>query len=369
MDSVIQTLSVEEIQQRDALAGRLFQSMLGALDLFHVYLGSHLGLYDVLRAKGWATSAELALATQLSERYVREWLEQQAVSGILDVEEVGADAHSRCYALSPGHAEVLLERNSLNYGAPFLRSVVSVASQLPAVARAFRNGGGVPYEAYGADMREGIADANRVFFLNLLGSNWFPAIPDVHARLQTDPPASVADVGCGSGWSSIAIARAYPKVHVEGFDIDGPSVALAQANAAAEGLADRVNFSMRDAADPALEGTFDLVVAFECVHDMARPVEALRAMRMLVAEGGTVIIVDERVADTFTAPGDDVERFMYGWSALHCLPVGMAEHPSAGTGTVMRPHTLRGYATDAGFSTIEILPVAFDYWHFYRLVP
>ncbi len=369
MDSLDQALSAEESQRRDVLVGRLFKSVLGAMDLFHVYLGSQLGLYEALGRRGWATSAELAGATQLSERYVREWLEQQAVSGVLDVEDVGADARSRRYTLSPGHAEVLLSHDSLNYGAPFPRMIVSLASQLPAVAHAFRHGGGVPYSAYGADMREGLATGNRVFFLNLLGSSWFPAIPDVHARLQAGPSARVADVGCGSGWSSIAIARAYPKVRVEGFDIDEPSVALAQANVVAEGLTDRVSFSTRDAADPALEGTFDLVVAFECVHDMARPVEALRAMHSLVAEGGAVIIADERVADTFTAPGDDVEQYMYGFSALHCLPVGMVDHPSAETGTVMRPNTLRGYATDAGFSAVEVLPVAFDFWHFYRLVP
>jgi len=285
MDSVIQDISQEESQRRDALVGRLFQSVLEAQDLFHIYLGSQLGLYDALRMQGIATSAELAEVAQLSERYVREWLEQQAVSGLLNVEDVGADAYSRRYRLSSGHAEVLLSQESLNYAIPLVRMMVSLASQLPADAHAFRHGGGVPYSAYGADMREGLATGNRVFFLNLLGSSWFPAIPDVHARLQDDPPARVADVGCGSGWSSIAIARAYPNVQVEGFDIDEPSVALAQANAAAEGLMDRVSFSTRDAADPALEGTFDLVVAFECVHDMARPVEALRAMRSLIAEG------------------------------------------------------------------------------------
>jgi len=369
MDSVIQDISQEESQRRDALVGRLFQSVLEAQDLFHIYLGSQLGLYDALRMQGIATSAELAEVAQLSERYVREWLEQQAVSVLLNVEDVGADAYSRRYRLSSGHAEVLLSQESLNYAIPLVRMMVSLASQLPADAHAFRHGGGVPYSAYGADMREGLATGNRVFFLNLLGSSWFPAIPDVHARLQDDPPARVADVGCGSGWSSIAIARAYPNVQVEGFDIDEPSVALAQANAAAEGLMDRVSFSTRDAADPALEGTFDLVVAFECVHDMARPVEALRAMRSLIAEGGAVIIADERVGDTFTAPGDDVERYMYGFSALHCLPVGMVDLPSVETGTVMRPQTLRGYATDAGFSAVEILPVPFDFWYFYRLVP
>jgi 2-polyprenyl-3-methyl-5-hydroxy-6-metoxy-1,4-benzoquinol methylase len=176
-------------------------------------------------------------------------------------------------------------------------------------------------------------------------------------------------VGCGSGWSSIAIARAYPTVQVTGFDIDEASVAQAQVNAAAEGVDDRVHFSTRDAADPALAGTFDLVIAFECVHDMARPVDALRAMRSLAADGGAIIVADERVADTFTAPGDDVERYMYGFSALHCLPVGMVEHPSAATGTVMRARTLQGYATEAGFSTVEVLPVPFDFWRFYRLIP
>src|SRR5215831_15468952 len=306
---------------------------------------------------GWATSAQLAEATQLSERYVREWLEQQAVSGLLDVEDVGADAHARRYTLSSGHAEVLLSQDSLNYTVPLVRMIISLASQLPAVTDAFRRGTGVPYSAYGADMREGLATGNRVFFLNLLGSSWFPAIPDIHERLQADPSARVADVGCGSGWSSIAIARAYPKAQVVGFDIDEQSILQAQANAAAEGLTERVMFSTQDAADPALEGTFDVVVAFECVHDMARPVEALRAMRSLVAEGGAIIVADERVADSFIAPGDDVERYMYGFSALHCLPVGMTERPSAETGTVMRPDTLRHYATEAGFSAVETAPV------------
>ena len=214
--------------------------MLEAQDLFHIYLGSQLGLYDALHTQGWATFAQLAEATQLSERYVREWLEQQAVSGFLDVEDVGANAHARCYRLFPGHAEVLLSLDSLNYAVPLVRMIVSLASQLPAVAQAFRHGGGVPYSAYGADMREGLATGNRVFFLNLLGSSWFPAIADVHARLQADPPAHVADVGCGSGGPALPLLRAYPNVQVEGFDIDEPSVALAQANATAEGLTERV---------------------------------------------------------------------------------------------------------------------------------
>jgi 2-polyprenyl-3-methyl-5-hydroxy-6-metoxy-1,4-benzoquinol methylase len=226
----------------------------------------------------------------------------------------------------------------------------------------------VPYEEYGQDTREAIAYANRPQFINLMGSEWLPAVPDVHKRLQADPPARVADIGCGSGWSSISIARAYPKARVDGFDLDEESIAEARSNAAAEGLADRVNFRVQDAADPKLSGHYDLAIAIECIHDMSRPVEALSAMRSIVGGDGAVIVVDERVGETFVAPSDEVERLMYGFSILHCLAVGMAEQPSAGTGTVMRPAILRRYATEAGFSRVEVLPIENDFWRFYRLV-
>ena len=192
-------------------------------------------------------------------------------------------------------------------------------------------------------------------------------MPDVHARLQADPPARVADIGMGQGWSSIAIARGYPTVHVDGFDLDAASVTAAQANAAAAGVADRVTFQVRDAGDPSLAGQYDFALAIECIHDMANPVAVLGAMRRLVGQGGTVLVVDEKVADRFTAPGDDVERFMYGFSIFHCLPVGLVEQPSAGTGTVMRESTMRRYAEDAGFQQVETLPIAHDFFRFYRL--
>ena len=214
-------------------------------------------------------------------------------------------------------------------------------------------------------MREGIAYPSRAMFVNLMGSEWLPAVSDVHERLQADPPARAADIGCGTGWSSISIAQA----QLDGFDLDQASVEEARANAEAEGLADRVDFRVQDVTDPELSGRYDLAIATECIHDMSRPVEALRAMRTLVGEDGTVIVVDERVGESFAAPGDDMERLYYGFSILHCLPVGMAERPSAGTATVMRPGTLRRYANEAGFSRGEDLPIENNIWHFYRLVP
>ncbi len=187
-------------------------------------------------------------------------------------------------------------------------------------------------------------------------------------RLQADPPARVADVGCGMGWSSIAIARAYPKVRVDGFDLDEESIAQAKANAEDERVADRVSFRVQDAADPRFSGRYDLAIAIDCIHDMSRPVEALRAMRSLVGEQGTAIVMDGRVSEMFVAPGDDIERSFYCMSILHCLPVGMAEQPSAATGALMRPDTLRRYAREAGFFEVEILPIEHDLRGFYRLV-
>jgi 2-polyprenyl-3-methyl-5-hydroxy-6-metoxy-1,4-benzoquinol methylase len=355
-------------QRRDALAERIFGSCIGFMEILSIYVGDRLGFYQALVDSGGATASQLADATGTNERYVREWLEQQAVAGILEVNDADAQPEERRYRLPEGHDEALLEADSLYYVAPLAQQMVGITRPLAAVLEAFRTGGGVPYPDYGEDIREGIAYANRAMFVNLMGTEWLPTVSDVHERLQADPPARVADIGCGTGWSSISIARAYPKVRVDGFDLDENSIAEAKATAEAEGLTDRVIFQVRDAADPELSGRYDLAIAIECIHDMSRPVEALRAMRSIVGKDGVVLVVDERVGEHFTAPSDEIERLMYGFSILHCLPVGMAEQPSAGTGTVMRPATLRRYAVEAGFSEVEVLPIEHELWRFYRLV-
>ena len=351
---------------RDALVERLSSATIAALDLFSVYLGDRLGYYHALADGKPVSAAELAGRTGTAERYAREWLEQQAVTGILAVAAEG-DGATRRYRLPAGHAEVLTDATSVNYLAPMARIVVGTGGALPQVVAAFRRGGGISFAAYGDDVREGTADANRPLFDTLLGRAWLPAIPDLHARLQADPPARVADVGCGSGWSSIAIARAYPRARVDGLDLDAASIAAAREHAAAAGVGDRVAFHVGDAGNAALAGNYDLAIAIECLHDMANPVGALGAMRSLVGEGGTALIVDELTPDAFAAPGDDRDRLQYGFSVTHCLPVGMVEQPSAGTGTVMRAATLRSYAVEAGFQSVEVLPIESESFRFYRL--
>ncbi len=361
-------MTLTDAERGEKLAESLFAASIATMELMAVYLGDRLGYYTALAEGGPVTSTEFATRTNTNERYAREWLEQQAMAGVLDVEDTGI-ASTRRFTLPAGHVEALTDRDSLTYMTPLLRLTIGCGSVMPALLDAFRQGGGVPYPDYGEDTREGIADMNRVMFINQLASEWLPALPDIHQRLlDTDRPARVADIGCGTGWSSVAIAQGYPAVRVDGFDLDNASIASAQATAASLGLQERVAFAVRDAGDPTLAGAYDLACAFECIHDMANPVATLAAMRRLVGPGGTVLVADERVADVFGATtGDEVERLMYGFSILHCLPVGMADQPSVGTGTVMRADTFRAYAEQAGFQSVEVLPIDNLFWRFYRL--
>jgi 2-polyprenyl-3-methyl-5-hydroxy-6-metoxy-1,4-benzoquinol methylase len=142
--------------------------------------------------------------------------------------------------------------------------VASLRQAAPAVLEAFRTGGGVRCAAYGEDMRSGIVRLNRPMFLHQLATQWIPAMPDIQARLQrTDPPSRVADLGCGSGWSSIALASVYPAVAVDGIDLDEASIAEARRDAERARVGDRVRFDCRGAGDPALAGRYELVMLFE----------------------------------------------------------------------------------------------------------
>jgi len=349
--------------ERDRFAEHLFYSGLGYFDVLTVSLGLRLGLYRTLAGADPLTSAELAERAGIAERYAREWLEQQTSRGILRADVSSEPAR---FTLPPGHAEVLLDGDSLAYAGATVAQLMSLPNAIDAVADAFRNGGGVPYEAYGEASVAGQGGANRPTFLTTLPNEWLPAIGPLHDRLAAGP-ARVADIGCGTGWSSISIARAYPFVEVDAFDPDEISIQMARDHAAQVGIADRVRFHREDAAEVTHHGPFDAATAFECIHDMARPVEVLRAVREALVPGGSMLVVDELTNDAFTGEPDEDEAYYYGWSVLDCLPTGMFEQPSAGTGALMRPSTLRRYSDEAGFSGFEILPIEHDDFRLYLL--
>jgi SAM-dependent methyltransferase len=357
--------TVENTHTSDALVERLFTAVLATMDVQAAYLGDRLGYYRALADGEALTSAELAARTATAERYTREWLEQQAVSSVLTCDDE-ADSALRRYTLPAGHAEALTDELSPNFILPLAKFVASAGKRLDALAAAYRSGGGVSWAEHGDDVREAQAAANRPLFLGELGRDILPSVADLHAVLRAG--GRVADVGCGHGWSAVGIALAYPAVTVDGYDTDAPSIAQARRNAAEAGVGDRVRFHLADPATAAAAGErYDAVFAFECIHDLPDPVAVLASMRALAGEAAPVIVMDERVGETFAAPGDEIERLMYGYSLVCCLADGMAHEHSVGTGTVMRPSTLREYAVRAGYGGVDVLDVANDFFRFYRL--
>jgi 2-polyprenyl-3-methyl-5-hydroxy-6-metoxy-1,4-benzoquinol methylase len=352
------------VTTRQAFVDRMNDSILGAFDVATTYLGLKLGLYRSLADDGPATAAELAARTGTNERLVREWLEQQGATERLEAVRVGEDWR---FALPAEHAAVLLDTDALDCVGGNMLALIAELGQVPRLVESFRTGEGIPYADYGPDEVEGQMMGNRAVYRLQLKS-WFAAIPDVATRLA-DGTARVLDIGCGAGWSSVSIAQAYPGVRVDGIDLNPGSIEAAVRLAEDEKVTDQVRFEVRDAATLAGAG-YDLATMFEMVHDLAHPVQALRAAREALGPAGVVLIADEPVADSYqAAASDDFERRHYGWSVLHCLPASMTEPDSAATGTVMRPDTLRSYARQAGFTEVDILQVPGAAYALYLLRP
>ena len=348
-----------------ALADRLVGAAIGALELQSIYVGRRLGLYESLRSP--RTAAELAEHTGVDPRYAREWLEQQAVAGFVSVDgAIGNDYLDRVrFWLNSQQLAVLVHEEDPAYVSPLADMVAGGGLVIDQVVEAYRTGEGVPYSAYGKPFRDGQAGINRPAFVNDLPTTWIEAIPGMAARLKDG--ARVADLGSGTGWSTIAMGRAFPRSTVIGFDSDGASVTDARANAEKAGVA--VEFMNTDASTMSDHGPFDLVLILEVLHDLAHPVEVLEAARRSLSDDGVVLVADEKVAENFQPKGDEIERMMYGWSVTYCLPASMAEESSAALGTVLRPSQLMALAQEAGFSRVDTSNIDAGFFRLYVLRP
>jgi len=359
-----------DVSRVEELVGRLLASFTGGVELLTIELGRRAGLYQALAEHTALSPAGLASATGISERYAREWLEQQAAAGFVDIAG-GSTATDRTYALPAEHVPVLLQpTHPAHFGAAG-QLLQAVAAAVPAVADAHLRGGGVAFEVFGDDLRAAIGAINRPGFVHGLRS-WVDALPDVADRLDLDGGV-VLDLGSGEGWSSIALAREFPRASVVGVDLDQASVEAARRHAREYGVDDRVTFAVGNAADQAgLRAAtggrpVTLVTVFQALHDMGRPADALASVRDLLADHGAVLVGDEAGADQLTAPADEDQRLKYAMSVLHCLPATTAEHPGDPNGTVLRTDTVRAWATAAGFEGLQVLDVEHPFWRFYRL--
>jgi 2-polyprenyl-3-methyl-5-hydroxy-6-metoxy-1,4-benzoquinol methylase len=354
----------EDEAKVEEFAGNLFMACLATMELGNIELGVRLGLYEALAGAGAVTAGELAAKAGIAERYAREWLEQQATAGVVEVDDAAKASDERRFALPNAHAHVLLDDDSEACMKPCAATVPWVGKAIEIMVEEFRRGRGAAFGAF--DLHDIQAAFTRPVFVNHLTQNWLPGLPDVHAKLTAGDPIRIAEIGCGEGLAAITIAKAYPNVEVDGYDLDEASIDVARRDAAAAGVGDRVRFELRDAADPAIAGDYDLVMAIEMLHDVPDPVGILRTMKKLAGLNGAVLVVDERTEDAFAVPASEMERFFYTFSTLHCLAVSMQDG-GAGTGTVIRADTVRDYAQEAGFAKVDVLDVEHPQFRLYRL--
>lgn len=316
----------------------------GALSLM-ISVGHRTGLFDALAGRDPSSSAEIAAAAGLDERYVREWLGAMTAGGI-----VRSEVGSGRFALPDEHAAVLTRAaapDNMAVPAQFLPMLAQVEDP---IVDCFRDGGGVPYEAY-PRFHEIMAEESAQTVVSVLLSHVLPLVPELADELRAG--RAVADVGCGSGRALMTLAAAFPASRFTGYDASQEAVERARAEAAARGLTN-VEFVVQDAAALGDEARFDLVTAFDSVHDQVDPAAMLAGIRRALKPGGVFLMQD---IDGHSDPARNTEHplgpFLYTISTMHCMTVSLA-HGGAGLGAMWGVDTAERMLAEAGFGTQQV---------------
>jgi len=323
-----------------------------------LYIGDRLGIFAALAESGPVSPAELAQRTGLSERYLREWLGSMATA-----EYVEHDSAAGTYELPLEHALPLANEEFPFFTGGLLQMIVPTVTVAPAVAEAFKDGGGVTQDRYLPDMYEAIERMTAPAYKHHLVQTWIPELPGVQRKLEAG--GSACDVGCGHGRAPLTIARAFPAAEVHGYDVHPASIEQARANAQAEGLDDRVTFTVSDGARP-LERRFDLITTFDVVHDSVDPVGLMRAIREGLAEDGTYLMLEMNASGEVTENTHPLGRLLYNVSTLYCMTTSLA-HDGAGIGACMGEEKARELAYAAGFTHFRKLPIEDPFSVLYEL--
>jgi 2-polyprenyl-3-methyl-5-hydroxy-6-metoxy-1,4-benzoquinol methylase len=320
-----------------------------ALTVALAYIGDRLGIFKALLEGAPMTSAQLAQRTRLSERYVREWAATMAASGYLDYNP--ADATFR---LNREQAMVLAREDNTFFMGGAFQYAVACFRQLPKLMASFEHGGGVPFTDFGGDIVEAIERLFHAGYETWVAEEWIPAVPDIHERLLTGCEA--AEVGCGAGQCIIPVAMAYPSSHFFAYDVDQASIDRGRLKAARAGVADRVTFERIAAEQLSLVDRFELVMAFNCIHDMAHPRDVLAAIRRIIKPDGAALWSEAHAGDRLEENLTPQGRTMYASSTMHCMTVSLAQG-GEGLGSVIGADRARAMAREAGFTRFEKLPV------------
>lgn len=314
-------------------------------------LGDRTGLFETMAGLSPATSAEVAAAAGLNERYVREWLGSMVTGGV-----VNYDAAAKRYHLPAEHALVLTRAGGLRSMTPLMHGILLMAGVFEPIVSCFRAGGGVPYSAYAGANRMAADISNRVFDANLIDRT-LPLVAGLPERLTAG--IDIADIGCGSGHAVNLMARQYPASRFTGYDFSEEAIATARAEATAWGLTN-ARFEQQDVAALDLTGTHDLITAFDTIHDQAKPRQVLANIARALRPGGALLMVDigassnlEENLDHPLAPG------MYANSTMICLAMSLGQD-GEGLGAMWGEQQARELLAEAGFTSVEVQRVEGD---------
>jgi SAM-dependent methyltransferase len=324
-------------------------------------LGDRLGLFKTLAAHGPATSADLAKAASINERYAREWL-----GGMVSAGYVRYDPTTRRFVLPPEHIPVLAQEGGPMYFGGAHQMLLGTLGVLDQLTTAFRQGGRVPQAAYNEDWWAGMERFTAGWFENLLLQEWLPAMPRVRAALERG--ADLADIGCNRGRALIKLARAFPRSRFVGYDVFAPAILLATERAAAAGVGDRIRFEHRDVSN-GLPEQFDVITTFDVIHDAVDPLGILRAIRQALRPGGSYVCLDINCSHKLEENVGPLGALFHGFSVLYCMTTSLSRG-GAGLGTLGLPESkLNELATAAQFVSVRRVPLDNPFNNLYELAP
>jgi SAM-dependent methyltransferase len=361
LDDTSKTSALDDAKL-NSFANKVFEDLSGTYVSLLCAIGDRLNIFKDLSANGPATSKELASRAGINERYAREWLSAIYCAGYLEY-----DPTTQRFSLPPEHAEVLTHEGGRAFvGGAYQGLLAEVKILDKLVKKVFREGGGVLPQDYDENEWAGTERLTATWFENLLVQQWIPAIPDVKVKLERG--IKVADVGCGRGRALIKLAQAFPNSRYVGYDVYGPAVAQATANAEAAGVVDRVSFKRLDVTNGFSE-QYDLITSFDVIHDMVNPRKALREICKALVPDGTYLLLEINSKDKLEENAGPMGALFYSWSVLYCMTTSLALG-GEGLGTAGLPESkLREFCREAGFSQVRRLLIEDPFNVVYEIKP
>jgi 2-polyprenyl-3-methyl-5-hydroxy-6-metoxy-1,4-benzoquinol methylase len=329
----------------NTFVGQILSDLGGASSIAMVRMGDSLGLYKTLQSKGPLTCVDLAQAVKVDERYLREWLSNQAASNYLSYDPVTTK-----FTLTPEQAMIFTNEKSPLYMIGAFDLMAAMLDNQSKVEAAFKSGEGVAWGHQAGCLFCAVARFFRPGYHNNLVASWLPALDGVVNKLHAG--ARVADIGCGHGWSTVMMAKAFPKSQFYGYDFHAGSIDDAKHHAQTHGVQENAHFEVALAKDYTGKD-FDLVTCFDCLHDMGDPAGAATHIRNSLKPDGTWMIVEPMAGDTLQSNLNPVGRLFYAASTMVCVPTSKAQEVGTALGAQAGEARLGNIIRGAGFSKMR----------------